>query len=70
VYGNADDIGRVMFPVVTFNAQGVASTTKREFPTPNVIPESTTRTITTARAATSVFAGAPATPATPFRAAR
>jgi hypothetical protein len=40
IYGNADDIGRVMFPVTTFNAQGVASTTKREFPTPNVIPES------------------------------
>ncbi len=38
VYGNADDIGRVMFPVTTFNAEGVASTTKREFPTPNVIP--------------------------------
>jgi hypothetical protein len=37
-YGDNDDIGRVMFPVTTFNAQGVASTTKREFPTPNVIP--------------------------------
>src|SRR5262249_46388378 len=37
-YGDSDDIGRVMFPVTTFNAHGVASTTKREFPTPNVIP--------------------------------
>src|SRR5262245_22097563 len=41
VFGNADDIGRVKFPVVTFNPMtGAASTTKREFPTPNVIPES------------------------------
>jgi len=39
VYGNADDIGRVLFPVTTFNASGVASTTKSEFPTPNVIPQ-------------------------------
>ncbi|MFN0119859.1 MAG: TonB-dependent receptor domain-containing protein [Blastocatellia bacterium] len=39
--GDADDIGRVLFPVVTFNATtGAASTAKREFPTPNVIPES------------------------------
>jgi hypothetical protein len=38
VYGNADDIGRVLFPVVTFNAAGTPSTTRREFPTPNVIP--------------------------------
>ncbi len=40
VYGNADDLGRVLFPVVTINpTTGVASTTRREFPTPNVIPQ-------------------------------
>jgi hypothetical protein len=36
--GNADDTGRILQPVVTFNAQGVPTTTRREFATPNVIP--------------------------------
>ncbi|HEX4947117.1 MAG TPA: TonB-dependent receptor [Blastocatellia bacterium] len=37
--GTTDDLGRVLYPTVTTNANGTISIARREFPTQNVIPD-------------------------------
>jgi hypothetical protein len=45
--GNADDIGRIIFPVVTVNpTTNAVSIARREFPTPNVIPDNMINPVT------------------------
>ncbi len=47
IYGNADDIGRIIFPVVTVNPTTNAVTiARREFATPNVIPDNLINPVT------------------------